>query len=169
MYTPTAFLVKCNEQSTAWIMCVCTVTSKCEKPHPLKQDLHRPSRYKSTFLLRIVLSRGRGFLCNLRYDASIAVKSNLCPFISGKPLQSLPAKPRLADAAARFRVTRDMASTLSMDNHPTGRLVVNSVGDILRHEKLRRLKKVSRLLVFFSEGFVFFCSQRGCIGISCCS
>lgn len=56
-----------------------------------------------------------------------------------------------------FRVTRDMASTLAMDSQPTGGLVVNSVGDILRHEKLRRLKKVSRLF-FFSDllcGFHF--------------
>lgn len=32
-----------------------------------------------------------------------------------------------------------------MDRQPTGNLVVNSVGDILRHEKLRRLEKVSQV------------------------
>eukprot|EP00752_Nemacystus_decipiens_P005566 g5036.t2 len=69
----------------------------------------------------------------------------------GKPLQPLPAKPALADAAARFRVTRDMASTLSMENLP-GKLVVNSVGDILRHEKLRRLKKVLCMAILREEG-----------------
>lgn len=66
-------------------------------------------------------------------------------FRSGKPVQSLPTEPTVADSTARFRVTSDMASSLAVDTQPTGGVVVNSVGDILRHEKLRRLKKVRRL------------------------
>lgn len=55
-----------------------------------------------------------------------------------------------------------MASTPSMDNHPTRKLVVNSVGDILRHEKLRRLKKVLRLFcaVIFGASFGSSASQE---------
>lgn len=67
-----------------------------------------------------------------------------CPSISGHPIQSQPAEPTLADATAMFRVTSDMASSLAMDGQSTEKLVVNSVGNILRHETLRRLKKVSR-------------------------
>lgn len=62
----------------------------------------------------------------------------------------------LADAAATFRVTSDIASSLAVDGQPTGKLVVNSVGDILRHEKLRRLEKVSRflLLIFCGNAYL---------------
>lgn len=76
------------------------------------------------------------FLCQIAF----------VPSISGDRLQSLPTGPTPANATAMFRVTSDMASSLAMDGPATQKLVVNSVGDILRHEKLRRLKKVSRPL-----------------------
>lgn len=51
-------------------------------------------------------------------------------------------EPTLADAAATFRMTSDIAAGLT-EGQPTRKLVVNSVGAILRHEKLRRLEKAS--------------------------
>lgn len=62
---------------------------------------------------------------------------------SGESLLPLPLEPALADAAATFRVTSDLACSLATDSQQAGKHVVNSVGDILRHEKLRRLEKVS--------------------------
>eukprot|EP00903_Cladosiphon_okamuranus_P021531 g19794.t1 len=70
----------------------------------------------------------------------------------GTLLQPLPTEPPVADAAARFRVTSDMASSLAVDSQSRGKLVVNSVGDILRHEKLRRLKKVVRMAFLREAG-----------------
>jgi len=61
---------------------------------------------------------------------------------SGEPPFSLPMEPTLADAAATFRVTSDLACSLATDSQPAETQVVNSVGDFLRHEKLRRLEKV---------------------------
>ncbi len=55
-------------------------------------------------------------------------------------------EPTLADAAATFRVTTDLACSLATDSHPAKARMVNSVGDILRHEKLRRLEKVFEFL-----------------------
>lgn len=54
-----------------------------------------------------------------------------------------------------------MASSLAVDSQSTGKPVVNSVGDILCHEKRHRLKKASRLFVW-----VYFCDEfkRGCAG-----
>lgn len=51
-------------------------------------------------------------------------------------------EPTFADAAATFRITSDIAAGL-MEGQPTKKLVVNSVGAILRHEKLCRLEKAS--------------------------
>lgn len=73
------------------------------------------------------------------------------PLNSGKPLVSRPAEPTLVDAAATFRVTSDIASSLTADEQPTRKVGVNSIGEILRHEKLRRLEKASLVSMFISR------------------
>lgn len=93
-----------------------------------------------------------------RYSIAVGQPEPVAPFISGKPLQSLTTEPTVANAAEMFRVTREMASTLAIHSQPAGKLMVNSVGDILRHEKLRRLKKASRLFFRVVSGRVLFFS-----------